>query len=287
MLVLDTAKWRTNDGSWQETEDMLRIGVAAKETLGISTAAVSGAQPWVLPPEKPEHTLSLRVSFRSEIDLPSARLALEDADISEVFFNGEPIEKKQDGFFTDESIACFRVGPVHKGLNTVEVTKPIVASTCTENLFLLGDFGVGVTGAEAVIIPAPRSLGYGDWTRQGLPFYSGKLTYRYHIRGGENLRLRLGLFSAPCVTAELDGKRVANLSLAPSEADLGYLPEGDHVLDITVFASRVNSFGALHLNDYALTWYGPQAWRTTGMYWTKTYRLTPSGLLSEPHLFSY
>ncbi|MBR0229074.1 MAG: hypothetical protein IJQ62_12070 [Clostridia bacterium] len=287
VLVLDTAKWRTNDGSWQETEDMLRIGVAAKETLGISTAAVSGAQPWVLPPEKPEHTLSLRVSFRSEIDLPSARLALEDADISEVFFNGEPIEKKQDGFFTDESIACFRVGPVHKGLNTVEVTKPIVASTCTENLFLLGDFGVGVTGAEAVIIPAPRSLGYGDWTRQGLPFYSGKLTYRYHIRGGENLRLRLGLFSAPCVTAELDGKRVANLSLAPSEADLGYLPEGDHVLDITVFASRVNSFGALHLNDYALTWYGPQAWRTTGMYWTKTYRLTPSGLLSEPHLFSY
>ena len=194
---------------------------------------------------------------------------------------------RQDGCFTDESIACFRVGPVNPGLNTVEIVKPITASTCTENLFLLGDFGVRVSGADTCVIPAPHGLNYGDWTRQGLPFYSGKLTYRYHIQGGESLRLRLGLFSAPCVTAELDGKRIANLSLSPSEADLGFLAEGDHILDITVFPSRINSFGTFHLNDDSLLWFGPQAWRTTGMRWTRTYRLTPSGLLSEPHIFSY
>jgi hypothetical protein len=74
VLALDTAEWRTDTDPWQETEDMLRIGVAAKEKLGISTAAVSGAQPWALPPEKPEHTLSLRVTFRSEIDLPPPSL---------------------------------------------------------------------------------------------------------------------------------------------------------------------------------------------------------------------
>lgn len=287
VLVLDTAQWRTDSDPWQDTEEMLRIGVAAKEKLGISTAAVSGAQPWFLPPEKPKHTLSLRVSFQSEIALPSARLALEDADISQVWFNGEPLGKQQDGYFTDESIASFRVGPVKHGLNTVEIVKPIAASTCTENLFLLGDFGVRVTGSESCIIPATRTLTYGDWTRQGLPFYSGKLTYRYHIQGGERLRLRLGLFSAPCVTAELDGKRIANLSLSPSEADLGFLTEGDHILDITVFPSRINSFGTFHLNDDSLLWFGPQAWRTSGMRWTRTYRLAPSGLLSEPHLFSY
>ena len=172
------------------------------------------------------------------------------------------------------------------GLNTVEITKPITASTCTENLFLLGDFGVRVAGTETAVVPPPRSLAYGDWTQQGLPFYSGPLTYRYHIRGGERLRLRLGLFSAPCVTADLDGKRIANLSLSPSEADLGLLPQGDHILDITVFPSRINSFGTFHLNDRSVIWFGPQAWRSTGMRWTLTYRLAPSGLLSEPHLFA-
>ena len=286
VLVLDVAQWRTDDGPWQEAEEMLRIGVIAKERLGISTAAVSGAQPWALPPEKAVHTISMRITFRSEIALPSAHLALEDADMTEVWFNGAPLDMHRDGFFTDESIACFRTGPVLPGLNTVEIRKPIAASVCTENLFLLGDFGVRVLGPDAVIIPRPDRLAYGDWTQQGLPFYSGPLTYRYHLRGGEKLRLRLGLFSAPCVTVQLDGKRIANLSLAPSEADLGFLPEGRHTLDITVFPSRINSFGMFHLNDDSLTWFGPQAWRTTGMRWTRNYRLKPSGLLSEPHLFT-
>lgn len=286
VLVLDTAQWRTDNDSWQEEEEMLRIGVAAKEKLGISTAAVSGAQPWALPPEKPEHTLSLRITFRSEISLPSARLALEDADISQVWLNGKKLTGPQDGYFTDEAIACFPTGPVLEGLNTVEIVKPIAASVCTENLFLLGDFGVRVTGAEKTIIPAPRRLTFGDWTQQGLPFYSGPLTYRWHLQGGESLRLRLGLFSAPCVTAELDGKRVANLSLSPSECDLGFLAEGEHILDLTVYPSRINSFGTFHLNDASVIWFGPQAWRSTGMRWSRTYRLTPTGLLSEPHVFA-
>ncbi len=287
VLVLDTAEWRVDDHPWEASEEMLRIGILAKNRLGISTAAASGAQPWILPPERPEHTLSLRISFRSEIGLPAARLALEDADECSVLFNGAPLCAEQDGFFTDESIRCFPAGPVRAGMNTVEITRPLTAASCTENLFLLGDFGVRVTGAETAVVPAPRTLSYGDWTGQGLPFYSGPLTYRWHLSGGERLRLRLGLFSAPCVTAELDGKRVANLSLSPSEADLGLLNRGNHVLDITVFPSRINSFGTFHLNDRTVLWFGPQAWRSTGMRWTRTYRLAPSGLLSEPHLFSY
>ena len=287
VLVLDTAEWRTDGSPWEKPEEMLRIGILAKKKLGISTAAASGAQPWALPPEIPEHTLSLRITFRAETALPSARLALEDADVCRVLFNGVPLSKEQDGFFTDEAIRCFPTGPVPAGLHTVEITRPITAAACTENLFLLGDFGVRVTGTEAVVIPAPRTLAYGDWTMQGLPFDSGPLTYRWRLSGGEHLRLRLGLFSAPCVTAEVDGKRIANLSLSPSEVDLGLLSKGEHVLDITVYPSRINSFGTLHLNDRTVLWFGPQAWRSTGMRWTCTYRLAPSGLLSEPHIYSY
>ena len=287
VLVLDTARWRTDEGPWQDEEDMLRIGVMAKEKLGISTASVSGAQPWALPPEKAEHTLSLRIAFHSEIDLREARLALEDADQSDILFNGAPIDKTPAGFFTDQAIACFRVGPVHAGENTVEIVKPLAASSAVENVFLLGNFGVNVTGPDKRIIPLPWTLAYGDWTQQGFPFYSGKMVYRCSVSGGRKLRLRLGRFSAPCVTVELDGKRVANLSLSPSEADLGFLPEGEHTLDITVFPSRINSFGTLHLNDRSVIWYGPAAWRSAGMRWTRNYILVPSGLLSEPHLFAY
>ena len=287
VLVLDTARWRTDDGPWQDEEDMLRIGVAAKERLGISTASVSGAQPWALPPEVAEHEISLRIAFNSRIELPSARLALEDVDRSRVLFNGAPVDRTPAGFFADESIACLRVGPIRAGVNTVEITKPLSASACVENAFLLGRFGVGVRGADKWIMPAPRTLAYGDWTVQGFPFYSGPMIYRFRVEGARRLKLRLGRFSAPCVTAELDGRRIANLSLSPSEADLGFLGEGVHSLDITVFPSRINTFGALHLNDPSVIWFGPAAWRSAGMRWTRNYVLAPSGLLSEPHLFEY
>ena len=285
VLVMDMAQWRTDDSPWQAREEMLRIGIAAKEQLHISTAAVTGAQPWILPEEEAEHTLSLRLAFTSDISLPSARLALEDSGVSQVLFNGVPVTSPQEGYFTDEAIACFRVGPIKQGVNTVEVVKPLTARTCTENLFLLGDFGVAVRGTETRITAKPDTPAYGDLTRQGYPFYSGPITYRYILKGGQGLRLKLGRFSAPCVTAELDGKRIANLSLSPSECDLGCLEEGEHTLDITVYLSRINSFGTFHLNDPTVIWFGPQAWRSTGMQWSYTYRLAPSGLLSEPHLF--
>lgn len=284
VLLLDTAEWRTDGDPWESPEEMLRIGLAAKRKLGISVASASGAQPWILPPENTGHTLGLRVTFRTETDLPAARLALEDSDECRVLLDGAPISMEQDGFFTDEAIRCFPTGPLKAGTHTVEVAKPLNAATCVENMFLLGDFGVRVTGTETAVIPAPRKLAFGDWTTQGLPFYSGPLTYRWHLAGGEHLRLRLGLFYAPCVTVELDGKRIANVSLSPSEADLGTLSEGEHVLDITVYASRINSFGTFHLNDYSVTWFGPQAWRSTGMSWSYQYRLAASGLISEPHL---
>ncbi len=287
-LVLDRAEWRTDGGPWHAQEDMLRIGVAAKEALGISTAAVSGAQPWALPPEKPEHTLSLRITFFSEVDLEDAFLAMEDADVSETRVNGKLLTGAQEGYFTDECIARFPVGRIRKGRNTLETVKPLTASSCTENLFLLGRFGVRVTGPEAVIVPAPETLFYSDWTHQGYPFYSGVMTYlvRFRAGGGRRMKLRLGRFAAPCVTVSLDGGRAQNVSLAPSEADLGIPEEGEHTLEIRVYPSRINAFGTLHLNDPSVIWFGPAAWRSTGPRWTNNYCLRPSGLLSEPMLLT-
>ena len=284
VLLLDYAQWRTDEEDWEEEEEMLRIGLRAKKKHGISTAAASGAQPWILPPEQAEHTLSLRIRFFSRIRVEKARLAMEDAEECRVWINGEEMSKEADGYFTDESIRCYPMGPILEGENIITITRPLTARTCVENLFVLGDFGVSVCGAQTEIIPAPRTLEYGDWTGQGLPFYSGKLTYRYHIAGGERMKIRLGLFAAPCVTAEVDGKRIGNLSLAPSEADPGMLAEGEHVLDLTVYPSRINSFGTFHLNDETVVWFGPQAWRSTGERWTRMYRLAPVGLLSEPQI---
>ena len=286
VLVMDMAEWKIDDREWNETEEMLRIGVLAKEQCGMSTAAISGAQPWFLKSGKSEHTVTIRTLILSDIQLEDVLLALEDAKDCSILFNDVPVSAAPSGTFVDDAISTLHIGPILKGKNTLEITKPFTVTSSVENMFLLGHFGVQVKGRKILLTELPSSLSFGDWSTQGLPFYGGPLTYRFTLLGGKHTRIRLGLFSAPCVTLDLDGKKISNLSLAPHEADLGLLPPGPHTLDITVYASRVNTFGTFHLNDGTVIWYGPQAWRSTGMKWTYEYRLKPSGLLSEPHIIT-
>jgi len=285
VCVLDMARWKVDDGEWQPREEMLRIGIAAKQALGMSIGAMHGAQPWLTGKQQAEHTITLEIPFTSDIEVANAVLALEDFADSEITFNGAPIEKTAIGHYVDTCITKVAIGTIRKGENVITITKPFTVISDTENVFILGDFSVSVVGDSVRITEPPRSIRFGDWTRQGLPFYGGTLTYRTKISGGQRTKVRLSLFAAPCVTVELDGKRIANVSLAPYEADLGDLPAGEHVLDFTVFGSRINTFGALHLSDYTVTWFGPDAWRSEGDRWSYEYRLTQQGLLTSPRMY--
>ena len=251
----------------------------------MSTGATHGAQPWVVEKEEAKNTITTEFKFWSDIEVENAWLALEDFEITDIIYNGKPVEKIADGSYVDWSVTKVKIGKVEKGENTVVLTKPFTVVSNIENIFILGDFGTSVTGDAAKITEPVRTLRFGDWTTQGLAFYGGLVTYRMKIQGGAKTKVALGLFAAPCVTVELDGKRVSNVSLAPYTADLGDLSEGEHILDITVHASRVNTFGVFHNSDYTVTWFGPSAWHTVDEKWSYEYRITPSGLLTAPRVF--
>ena len=57
---------------------------------------------------------------------------------------------------------------------------------------------------------------------------------------------------------------------------------GEHLLSITSFGNRANTFGGLHNCDHTATWGGPNYWRTTGAAWAYEYQLKPSGILISP-----
>lgn len=286
VCVLDMAQWKIDDGPWYEKEETLRICLKAKELLGFSVAAVKGTQPWVLGKVQPKNTITTKMTFHSDVEIENAMLALEDFEESEIIFNGRKIEKLSQGYYVDFSITKVNIGKINKGENTVIVTKPFTVVSNVENMFILGDFSVRVNGREVRITEPCRKIHFGDITKQGLAFYGGVMTYRFNLDTGKNTKLSLGLFRAPCVCAQLDGKRVANLSLSPHSADLGELAEGEHILDIKVSLSRINTFGALHMCDGKRRWYGPDMWRTKDEDWTYEYILKPSGLITAPRVYT-
>ena len=56
--------------------------------------------------------------------------------------------------------------------------------------------------------------------------------------------------------------------------------------DLKVYLSRINTFGALHLSNYACLWFGPDGWYSEDEFWSYEYRITPDGLLTAPRIFT-
>ena len=284
VCVLDMARFKIDNGEWQPKEEMLRITESVKKQLNMSVAAAAGAQPWVFKADEPKNTVTVEMTVESEIELDNIELGLEDIDISTVWWNGKKIELNSSGYYVDFSIAKVDLGKLNKGINTLTVTLPFNVVSNIENYFLLGDFGVDVKGSKVKIIEKPKTIYFGNWVNQGIPFYGGALTYRTKINGGAKTMVAFDLLSAPAVTVELDDKRISNVSLAPHTANLGELLEGEHILDFTVYASRINTFGSFHWTHRCHHWYGPNAWRSKGEEWSYEYWLKESGILTAPRI---
>ncbi len=108
--------------------------------------------------------------------------------------------------------------------------------TSGENLY--GYYGLTIRKPQRMELSlapaATRPLAMGDWCRQGLPFYSGELLYRFEVEGnGRNAVLQMDIPGGAC-RVSLDGAPATRLLWAPWHVDLGTLPRGRHTLDVIV-----------------------------------------------------
>ena len=192
------------------------------------------------------------------------------------------------GVYVDDSIETVSLGKLEKGENTIILSRSFGKVSTLEAVYLLGDFGVDLNGRNYKITAPVRELEFGDWTRQGLPFYGGNVTYKCKVNGnGDELGVMIPHFAQPVCTVSVDGKRVGTVALAPYTATLGKLTEGEHLVEITAFGNRFNTFAALHMADPACLWYGPDAWRRKGTRWSYEYNVKPSGITAAPILVQF
>jgi hypothetical protein len=287
VLLLDRAAYRLDDGQWQPEDDILRLDNRLRTELGYPLRYEAVAQPWTLAAEGvPEHRLHLRYRFTSEIALAGAELAFEQATSTTLALDGQPITAVVTGWYVDEAIERVLLPPLEPGTHILELTLPYGPLTDIEACYLLGNFGVQVSGRHASITSPVRSLAFGDWTRQGLAFYGGTVTYQatFQVPEWGNYALHIPHFAAPLLDLVVDGQPPAPLAFAPYSLEVGPLAPGKHTVDIIAYGNRVNTFGNLHYPPEHLAWYGPNSWRTQGDNWTDEYQLRPQGILSAPRV---
>jgi len=284
VLVLDIAEYSMNGGPWQPKDEVLRIDNIFREKLGYPLRHNSLAQPWTLAKESASgNILKLRFEINSFVKLDNAKLALENREETKIIWNGKEVTALADGYYVDRAIQTVPLAGVKNGCNELVLEIPFEKRTNVENCFLLGEFGVDVRGRDVCVVAFPEALPFGDIRFMGLPFYGGNVDYvcKFYSKGGM-AELHATYFRCPLLSVKIDGRRIGPIAYAPYTVDLGELAEGWHEITITAYGNRVNTFGALHNCNEAVTWHGPDSWRTAGAAWCYEYRTRKTGVLKAP-----
>jgi hypothetical protein len=243
------------------------------------------AQPWVENDAGTPHTLKLRYTFDSEAALTGLELALENASRASVRLNGEKAGSPS-GWYVDKCIGKVPLPALKLGRNILELTMPYGRKVDAEAMYLLGGFGVRVAGSSCTLTGPVSSLGFGDITRQGLPFYGGNITYHLEAESrGESMVITASCYRGHLLRVKVDGLDRGVIAYSPYRLEVPGLPGGKHKIELRYFGSRVNTFGQLHANirDYGY-WWGPNSWRSLYAGWTYEYRFWPQGILKSPEI---
>lgn len=287
VLLLDYAEYAFDEGEWQERNDILTIDNQFRKALKLPRRQDKFTQPWRLPDVKPKHKVTLRFTFDSQIEVEGAHLAMERPENAVVTFNGTVIDKQADGYYVDKFISTVPLPKIEKGTNVLVLSIPFGRKTNLEWCYILGEFGVRVEGNYAYIVEKPKTLQFGDVVNQGLPFYTGNITYHIKLEipaDKERVIVEVPHFSAPVMEVFLDGKEKGFIAYAPHKLDLGAMKPGTYTLSITTFGNRFNGFGTIHNADDEFRWYGPDAYRTNGTQWSDSYLLDKNGILAPIYM---
>ena len=283
VLLLDQAEYALDDGEWQAREEILRLDDACRNQLGWPSRKVKVAQPWVIKEEPVTHVVHLRWHIQSDIEYTGAQLAIEDAELLLLKWNGQEIANTVTGWYVDKSIKTVALPALQVGDNVLEASIPFGKRTNVEWAYLLGDFGIEVIGKCVRIVAARKELAFGNIAVQGLPFYGGNITYHVAIesKGGE-LKVRSSQYKGVMQEVSLDEGSKIPIIYPPYTASFGVVEAGKHMLNITLYGHRRNSFGPVHLTDLKERWIGPVAWRSEGENWCYEYRICEEGIMTTP-----
>lgn len=283
VYLLDRAAFAFDDGPWEGEEELLRLDNRLRERLDWPMRQKKIAQPWAMPQEQPEHFVTLRFTVNSQIAAGKLYLAMEQSESAKILWNGREVEAAAEGFFTDEAIRRIPLPGLQIGENILQITLPYLRRGSLEWMYLLGDFGVQVSGTKTVITSRPQSIGFGDVSRQGLAFYGGNLTYHMDVTAPECKAVRISTthYRGMFVEVMVDGKPAGNILFAPYCLTVP-MTAGQHRVSFRLLGNRHNSFGALHNANDATYYYGPDAWRTQADSWCYEYRLRDFGILKSP-----
>lgn len=281
VLPLDMVTFKAEGLKSDRRMDVLLADREIRKHFGLKFRGGDMLQPWFFEKfvgdSKPSYgDVELTYDFNVDV-IPEGELFLcvESADDFEVKVNGTLLDTATDLWWIDPCYDKIALDPalLKKGRNVVTLKTVFTEDKNLENIYLIGDFGVSLSGSKTAVTTLPATLRIGDAAAQGLPFYSG--TISYNMGPVSAASVRTASFEGACVKVRR-GEAVNMLAFPPFVQDV---PQGDGDLWLDVVLTRRNTFGPFHLAPAHQWAIGPEHFVANN---TEDYVLYPSGLLSLP-----
>ena len=251
-------------------------------------------QPWARKRKKNPKTIDLELEYTFTIkDVPcsAVHLAVERPETFQITVNGVSIDSDSEcGWWCDKSLRRLEVDPsiLKRGENVIHMRCAYDENhSGLEYIYLLGAFGVRIdSNGAAAITEQPRGLTIGDWTKQGLPFYSGSATClrseKISFRKGERIFVSLPEYRGVAARVLVDGRDAGIIAWEPNEVEITELIESDKPFDlgIEVLGHRRNSHGPFHLKEKWPIWTGPASYHMK----QRQHNIVPFGIMKPPAL---
>jgi hypothetical protein len=186
------------------------------------------------------------------IDRASLRAVVERPALWTVAVNGQTVAARPGEWWLDRDFGVYDIGAlVREGVSAIAVqARPMSVHAEVEPIYITGNFGVVAQGAGWKIVPA-QALKPGSWKDQGLPFYSGAVSYArtYTLHRGRRDRyfVRLGKWHGTVAEVKVNSKRAGIIGWQPYEADItAALANGKNEIEVLVYGSHKNLLGPHH-----------------------------------------
>ena len=289
IYVMDGCCYRINGGRWSSYFiNTLDANKHMRDKLNMERRGTETLQPWFIKkfhPEKlaPVADVDVRYTFyiKNKPKKP-IELVIEGADEFTVKINGVDIDTEGSlGKWVDVCYDRFTIPAdcIKTGKNEVILSTHYGMLSSIEPAFVIGDFGVIIPdGKRPYITKLPSKLHIGDITTQGLPFYSGEVTYKVEIKELRGKKAEIHIPSYKGALSKVSsGKKTEMTCWMPNKADITGLVTRSGKLNITVGLSRCNTFGihtfpSLHGHPGSLT---------------EEYQLEKHGLMQSPEITIY
>ena len=289
VCVLDFAKWKFNDGQWQDEDEVLKVDGKIRDSIGIERRSGDMLQPWYAKKYCNDAYGDVEIEYEFYVDVvPEGELFIagERPEFNQYYLNGTLLEcKDMSDIWVD---VCFKKmyipeGLIQKGRNTVTIKTLFKRTTNIEAIYLVGDFGVRIEGEhKRILVEKPEKIGFKNLREYNLPFYTGNVTYKMpnslFNKDADNVSIELNGYTASLAkVAPVDeSDKAIVLAWSPYEADITDWVKDGKDIGVTMVCSRRNVFGPLHVFPALQGAYGPPHFTTSGDSWKYSYELIDS-----------